>query len=188
MTNASDDELVVRAQKGDAEAVSLLYLNNYQSIYRYLYYRVGDPKTAEDLTSEVFIKMIQALPNYRHQNVPFTAWLFQITRNLAIDMHRKQNAHLVDSELHENIEEPGQTLDEILEDNLTRETLLKVMNNLTNDQRDVLILRFIDGLSLAQVALILRKSEDAIKGLQHRALTGLRAQLNRLEVENAKTR
>lgn len=186
MTNASNDELVARAQNGDAEAISFLYLNNYQSIYRYLYYRVGDSKAAEDLTSEVFVKMIQALPNYRRQNVPFTAWLFQISRNLAIDLHRKRAARMVDTELHENIQESGPTLDDILEGKLTNERLLKAMHSLTNDQRDVLILRFIEGLPLSEVAIILHKSEDAIKGLQHRALTALRALLNWPEVEHVK--
>ena len=184
MNNASDDDLVSRAQNGDAEAVSLLYLNNYQSIYRFLYYRVGDTKTAEDLTSEVFIKMIQSLPKYRRQNVPFTAWLFQISRNLAIDLHRRQDARLVDSELHENILESGPTLDEILEGKLTSKTLLTALKHLTDDQRDVLILRFIDGLSLGEVARVLHKSEDAIKGLQHRALACLKDLLSGPEVEN----
>ncbi len=185
MTNASNDELVTRAQDGAAEAISCLFENNYQKIYRFLYYRVGDTHIAEDLTSEVFLKMIQALPGYRIRNVPFQAWLFQIARNLAIDHHRKQALHM-NTELHENIKEPAQPMDEIIEKRLSSELLHSTLKKLTDDQRDVIILRFIEGMSLTQVAGILHKSEDAIKGLQHRALISLRGLLYNPEVKHVK--
>lgn len=186
MIDASDDELIVRAQGGAADAVRSLYLNNYQSIYRYLYYRVGDTHIAEDLTSEVFLKMIQSLPGYRLRNVPFQAWLFQIARNLAIDHHRKQSLHM-NTELHENIQETARPVDELVENKLSNELLFRTLKKLTNDQRDVILLRFIEGLSLAQVASILHKSEDAIKGLQHRGLISLRSLLYHPEVKRVKT-
>ena len=178
MTNASVDEWVIRAQKGAEDAMSYLYLNHYQRIYRYLYYRAGDTQTAEDLTSEVFLKMVQALPRYRLQNIPFQAWLFQIARNLAIDHHRKHESH-PDVEMPEDLKEDGQSLDEDLEIKLTSDLLSGALNKLTDDQRDVILLRFVDGMSLAQVAQVLHRSEDSVKGLQRRALISLRQTLVR---------
>jgi len=183
MTNASIDEWVIRAQYGTVEAMSFLYLNHYQSIYRYLYFRSGDPQTAEDLTSEVFLKMIQALPHYRMQNVPFQAWLFQIARNLAIDYHRKQASH-PSVELKEDLKDGHQPLDETLEIKLTHASLTQSLEKLTDDQRDVILLRFVEGMSLAQVGKILHKSEDSIKGLQHRALISLRIELHHQETDH----
>jgi RNA polymerase sigma-70 factor (ECF subfamily) len=183
MTTASIDEWVIRAQNGAVEAMSILYLNHYQSIYRYLYFRAGDQKTAEDLTSEVFLKMIQALPHYRVQNVPFQAWLFQIARNLAIDYHRKHASHPV-IEMQEDLKDGLQSIDETLDIKLTHESLNQAFEKLTDDQRDVILLRFIEGMSLAQVGKTLHKSEDSIKGLQHRALILLRIELSHQEVDH----
>jgi len=181
MTAATLNEWVTRAQQGAVEAMSVLYLNHYQRIYRYLYYRAGDLNTAEDLTSEVFLKMIQALPHYRNQDVPFQAWLFQIARNLAIDHHRKQAAQPI-VEIQEDLQDGRQPIDDTLEVKMTQESLSQALEALTADQRDVILLRFIEGMSLAQVGKVLHKSEDSIKGLQHRALISLRNELHHQEI------
>jgi len=183
MTTASINEWVIRAQNGAVEAMSLLYLNHYQSIYRYLYFRAGDQKTAEDLTSEVFLKMVQSLPHYRMQNVPFQAWLFQIARNLAIDYHRKQASH-PSVQIQDEMRDGFLAVDETLDIKLTHESLGRALEKLTDDQRDVILLRFVEGMSLAQVGKTLHKSEDAIKGLQRRALISLRMELVHQETDH----
>ncbi len=183
MNDASIDEWVVRAQNGVIDAITFLYLNHYQRIYRYLFFRAGDPQTAEDLTSEVFLKMIQALPHYQKQNVPFQAWLFQIARNLAIDYHRKKASH-PNVELQDDFLDERQPVDVAQEINFTYETLNKAFDKLTDDQRDVVLLRFVEGMSLSQVGKVLHKSEDSIKGLQHRALIALRQELQRQEEDH----
>ena len=88
-------DLVTRAQKGSADAAGQLYERHYRSIFRYLFYRTGDQQAAEDLTGEVFLKMVQALPAYRVTSATFRTWLFQIARNLSIDHFRRSQTHPV---------------------------------------------------------------------------------------------
>ena len=96
------NHMVERAQRGNREALGALYTDHHQKIYRYLYYRTGDPQTAEDLTADVFLKMVQALPGYQVGSIPFQAWLYQIARNLAIDHYRRKSAHPLET-IQENL-------------------------------------------------------------------------------------
>jgi RNA polymerase sigma factor, sigma-70 family len=184
MTDLINSELILRAQRGNAEAVGRLYEENHQSIFRYLYYRTTDLQTAEDLTSEVFLKMVVALPAYLPKKVPFKAWLFQIARNLAIDHYRRNSTHPII-----NIEEDmliiGNHQEQNTEDCLDSIVLKHALDRLNDEQRDVILMRFVEGMPIVQVALTLHKSEDAIKGLQRRALTALRSNLYFKESENA---
>lgn len=173
MAEAAPSELVARAQRGNSDAFGDLYLRYYQSIYRYLYYRTTDQQTAEDLTAEVFLKMVQALPRYQPQAAPFQAWLFQIARNLAIDHHRRNQSHpivILDEAL------PGHEpeIHSSVESRLTQASLKSCLGQIEESQREVILLRFIEELSITDTASILHKSEDAIKGLQRRALLALR--------------
>jgi RNA polymerase sigma-70 factor (ECF subfamily) len=180
MTSVAPIDLITRAQRGSPEACGELYNCYYQDIYRYLFYRTGDPHHAEDLTSEVFIKMVRALPGYQIQTTPFRAWLFQIARNLAIDHHRRAAARPTVA-LDENLGSQEVRVDRAVEAHLSSENLSKCLARLEESQRDVLVLRFIDGISIAETARILHKTEDAIKGLQRRALLTLRSVLNHQE-------
>jgi RNA polymerase sigma-70 factor (ECF subfamily) len=150
-------------------------------IYRYLYYRVGEPATAEDLTSEVFLRMVAALPGYRAQNATHQAWLYQIARNLAIDHFRKMNVRR-----EEQWEDHLQTLhsdeDATMEKRLTSQTLRRALGQIPEVQREVIILRFITGMPVAEVAQTLHKSIDSVKSLQRRALLALRDMLTDWEV------
>ena len=184
MTDAINSELIARAQRGNAEAVGRLYEEFHQSIFRYLYYRTADLQTAEDLTSEVFLKMVKGLPGYYSKNVPFKAWLFQIARNLAIDHHRRDNTHPITS-IEENIPAANNDRDQIIENRLDSNTLKDALVRLNDEQRDVILMRFIEGMPIAQVAAALHKSEDAVKGLQRRALNALRANLYLMEGDYA---
>ncbi len=183
MRNQNLNELIASAQQGDTGATGQLYEMNYTSIYRYLYYRTGQVQVAEDLTAEVFLKMVQALPAYRQTNCAFRSWLFQIARNLAIDHYRRTSTHNTEVLLDE--EEIGQEgVDEVLDINLTRQTLQVSLSRLSDIQRDVIVLRFVEGLSLQEVAEVLHRTEDAIKGLQRRALLLMRQSLLQMEAGN----
>jgi RNA polymerase sigma-70 factor (ECF subfamily) len=142
---------------------------------------VGDPHTAEDLTSEVFLRMIRSINGYQVQNVAFEAWLFQIARNLAIDHYRKSSSrtHLsLEEDMIAEKEDSAINLDH----NLTSDMLVQALEKLTDVQRDVIVMRFITGLPIAKVAQALHKSENAIKALQRRALGALRETLTEWEI------
>jgi RNA polymerase sigma-70 factor, ECF subfamily len=176
MAEAAPIDLIARAQRGHLDACGDLYEHFHQQIYHYLYYRTGDPQTAEDLTSDVFIKMVEALSRYQLSAIPFQAWLFQIARNLAID-HYRRNQRRPAASMDETIPDPAPDPDSAIESRLTSAQLGWCLEQIEGTQRDVLLLRFINDLSIKQTAAILHKSEDAVKGLQRRALTTLRGLL-----------
>lgn len=182
MLNSSIPEIITRAQKGDPGGITALYEQHKLGVFRYLYYRVGDLQAAEDLTSEVFLRMITALESYRSQNASFEAWLYQIARNLAIDHHRKASLrkHVP---LEDNLIAEYQDVDKTVERSLTHEHLKRALAKLNEVQRDVIVLRFVNGLPISVVAQTLHKSEDSIKSLQRRALSALREILTEWEVQ-----
>jgi RNA polymerase sigma-70 factor (ECF subfamily) len=176
-------DLVARAQQGNPEAMGILYEQHHQSIFRYLVYRLNDSHAAEDLTSEVFLKMVQFMASYRATNATFRAWLFQVARNLSIDYFRRNHAHPVRT-IDEEMEAPRQEHPEDrAEQAFTSQMLQKALAQLGDDQRDVILLRFVEGMPLSEVASTLHRSEDAVKGLQRRALLGLRDLLDHREPE-----
>ncbi|RPJ46831.1 MAG: sigma-70 family RNA polymerase sigma factor, partial [Chloroflexi bacterium] len=167
-------KLVIRAKQGDTNAIGELYECHRLGIFRYLYYRTGDIQVADDLTSEVFLRMIRSLSGYRQQNVAFQAWLFQIAHNLLNDHYRKMSVrnHV---QLEENImDNPPSPPSRPVEHSLNDVTLQNALEQLSDEQRDVIVMRFITGMPISDVAQALHKSEDAIKGLQRRALANLR--------------
>lgn len=179
-TNTQD--LILQAKQGDSEAVAALYELHRLGIYRYLYYRTGDIQVADDLTSEVFLRMIRALSGYRQQDVAFQAWLYQIAHNLLNDHYRKVRVrnHI---ELEENLMENPQTdRSRPVERALNSVTLQRALERLSVEQRDVIVMRFISGMPISEVAQTLNKTEDAVKGLQRRALTNLRDVLTEWEI------
>jgi RNA polymerase sigma-70 factor (ECF subfamily) len=177
-------ELTLRAKNGDSAAAGELYEQCHQNIYWYLFYRVGDPHTAEDLTAEVFLRMLRELPNYQPQGKPVEAWLFQIARNLAID-HYRLNHHDVSIDLEENQPVESEEIQKTVEKSLTGENLRRALNDLSADQRDVIILRFVLGMPIAEAARTINRSQDAVKALQRRGLLALRDLLAAWEVTYA---
>lgn len=166
------DKIILSAKKGDSKAISELYNQYKPRILNYLYHRVGDSQVAEELTTEVFIRMIDNLPKFKLKNVPFQVWLFKIARNLLIDHYRisKKYNHV---ELHEEIVSNSDLPEIKIEKNMEVEILRNAICNLTDDQSDVITLRFIAEMPINQVAKVLKKSEGAIKMLQTRALQAL---------------
>lgn len=182
MLQAITSDVILKAQKGDSRVISALYERYRVDIFRFLYYRTNDLQTAEDLTSDVFLRMIRAIDGFRPTNVPFEAWLFQIARNVAIDHYRKSR-HRDHLHLEEEWVAKEEDVSQAVEHNLVSENLAKALAQLKEPQRDVIVMRFVVGLRISQVAQMLHKSEDSIKGLQRRGLMALREILENWEVD-----
>ena len=165
--------LVERAQKGDRTALEELYLLHFDRIYSYLHVSVGNRHDAEDLTTQTFLRMLEAIGRFRWQSAPFSAWLFRIAHNLAMDHFRA--GRRVQSE--EDVPEPHGAEELSAEDqaldSLGQAGMLELIQRLSAEQRQVLTLKFLFGFANAEVAGILGKTEGAVKSLQHRALGSL---------------
>ncbi|MBI3943836.1 MAG: sigma-70 family RNA polymerase sigma factor [Chloroflexi bacterium] len=166
-----EEELIRRAKAYEADAFTEIYDRYYQSIFTYIYYRVDDTLVAEDLAADVFVKALDAIHSFTFRGVPFSAWLYRIAGNLVIDHFRRRPNAVVG--LDESFVARGDGLHEDVERRLTREELRLALKNLTEEQQQVVVLKFVDGLSNAEVAEVMGKSEGAIKALQHRAVVAL---------------
>ncbi len=168
-------ELIERAKEGDSSAFAALYEYYYADIYNFIYHRVGNVQFAEDLTAEVFLKALESIDSFTFRGIPFPAWLFRLTRNLMIDYSRTHPEPLeMTLPLEEGVLPTAEgRADDVYERKLTRRKMLQALNHLTEEQRDVVVLKFVEGFSNTDVAQILGKSEGAIKSLQHRALDSL---------------
>jgi RNA polymerase sigma-70 factor (ECF subfamily) len=169
--------LVERAQLGNRDALEELYLMHFDRIYSYLHLSVGNRHDAEDLTTQTFVRMLEAIGRFRWREVPFSAWLFRIAHNLAMD-HFRANRRV---QTEENVPEPPGAEEPSAEDqamhSLGRAGMLVLIEALSAEQRQVLTLKFLYGFGNADVAAILDKSEGAVKSLQHRALAALQKQV-----------
>jgi RNA polymerase sigma-70 factor (ECF subfamily) len=169
----NDRRLVEQAQKGDRRAVAALYAEYHARVYRYIAYRVGDLVLAEDLAADVFTAMVRQIDRYEYRDRPFLAWLYVIAGNVCKMYYRRQD--LVEFEpLPEEMIDSELNPEDATHLRLTHERLMAAMPSLTEGQRQVILLRFIEGMSNAEVASIMEKTEAAIRVLQHRALTALR--------------
>jgi RNA polymerase sigma-70 factor (ECF subfamily) len=175
-------ELVERGQQGDRDALEELYLIHFDRIYSYLHVSVGNRHDAEDLTTQTFLKMLEKIGSFRWQSAPFSAWLFRIAHNLAMDHFRSRRRWQPEEEVPEppGEEEPSAELAAM--QTIGRESMLKLIERLSPEQQQVLTLKFVFNLPNAEVAAILDKTEGAIKSLQHRALASLQKQIERQEV------
>jgi RNA polymerase sigma-70 factor (ECF subfamily) len=166
--------LVELARNGDKEAFGQLYDHYQPSVYRFLYYRVGSMTLAEDLTAETFFRALRSMHSFRWQGKDFGAWLMTIARNLTADHFKAGRTRL------EQTTEDMQTLDTTSESpeievlsSLTNEALLRALGELPTEQRECLIMRFLQGLSIAETAEILGRSSGAVKQLQLRGVRNL---------------
>jgi RNA polymerase sigma-70 factor (ECF subfamily) len=175
-------ELVARGQQGDRDALEELYLIHFDRIYSYLHVSVGNRHDAEDLTTQTFMKMLEKIGSFKWQSAPFSAWLFRIAHNLAMDHFRSRRRWQPEEEVPEppGEEEPSAELTAM--QTIGRESMLKLIEGLSPEQQQVLTLKFVFNLPNAEVAAILEKTEGAIKSLQHRALVSLQKQIHQREV------
>lgn len=161
------------------EAIGELYDRHHTRIFRYLWARLRDPHLAEDLTGEVFARMVRDLPGYRARGIPFQAWLYRIAHNLAVDHQRMQGRHpLVSLDEAAGLAAQGHDPAARVERQLTVERVERALEALDPIQREVVVQRFLVGLSLRQVAATLGKTVAAVKSLQHRGLAALRVALD----------
>jgi RNA polymerase sigma-70 factor (ECF subfamily) len=169
--------IVERAIDGDGDAFGELYLHYLDAIYRYVYFRIGNPEDAEDLTEQVFLKAWEALSGYQDFGHPFSSWLYKIAHNMVIDHHRLkkplesiQRPHLLDWPSRQSA-----VLKRVIEAE-DYASLAQAISQLPDEQQQLIILRFIEGLEHAEIGQIMNKRAGACRMMQSRAL----AALNRL--------
>jgi len=176
----SDDEALERAIQGDPDSFSILYERYVQRIYNYIYYRTGNPYDAEDLTERVFLRALGHIQAYKNRGVPFSAWLYRIAHNLVANWHRdnsrRKEVPLEDQKnLHLRMDHP----EVALVNSQDQATLLQAIRSLTEERQQLIILKFVEHLSNAEVATIMGRSEGAIKSLYHRTLKSLREEMEK---------
>lgn len=175
--------VIRRAQSGNTEAVSTLYQTYVERIYRYIAYRVDDPSDAEDLTAEVFVRMVEALPNYKDTGAPFEAWLYRIAAARIIDM-RRRNTRRPQTELEEEFVSDATQPEQAVVEAQERAELRQALSVLSDEDQNLLILRFVERKSHQEVADLLGKTMTAVKSAQHRALVRLAKQLGEDKVRH----
>ena len=178
----SSDELarlVERGKQGNREALEELYLIHFDRIYSYLHMSVGNRHDAEDLTTQVFVKMLESIGKFRWRSAPFSAWLFRIAHNLAMDHFRANRRWQPEEEVPEPDPGEGSAAEEEALESIGRRSMLELIENLSHEQQQVLTLKFVFSFSNGEAATILGKTEGAIKSLQHRALASLQRQLDK---------
>lgn len=167
-------DLVERAQAGEADAFGRLYDQYSDTVYRYIYYRVGGKATAEDLTSETFLRALRRIGTFTWQGRDFGAWLVTIARNLVADHFKSSRFRLevTTGEMLDANEVERSPEDSVLE-SLSNAALLDAVRRLNPQQQECVTLRFLQGLSVAETARVMGKNEGAIKTLQYRAVRTL---------------
>jgi RNA polymerase sigma-70 factor, ECF subfamily len=171
--------LVERAQRGDRSALEELYLRHFDRIYSYLHMSVGSRHDAEDLTTQTFVKMLEAIGRFQWRSVPFSAWLFRIAHNLAMDHFRASRRWQPEDEIPEAVHGEERSAEEQALAALGQTSMLALIDRLSPEQRQVLTLKFVFRFSNAETAAILGKTEGAVKSLQHRALASLQKHVAR---------
>jgi RNA polymerase sigma-70 factor (ECF subfamily) len=172
-------ELVARGQQGDRVALEELYLIHFDRIYGYLQVTVGNRHDAEDLTTQTFLRMLESIDRFRWQSAPFSAWLFRIAHNLAIDHFRSSTRWQPQEEVPEPQPDESTSAEAGALQSIGRSSLRELIEGLSPDQQQVLTLKFVFNFANGEVAIILGKSEGAIKSLQHRALVSLEKQIEK---------
>jgi len=172
--------LVQLAQQGDTASFGELYEQFFDRIYRYVSFKTGSASEAEDITGEVFVRMLESIHKFRWQGHPFSSWLFRIAHNLVVDHFRKNSKRSIVSleNTATNVEAAAVDIDSHIDTELYMGEVCKAMVGLTELQNEVISLRFATGLSVAETAEAIGKKENAVKALQHAGLKKLRRLLN----------
>ena len=178
-TPAEMRELVARAQTGDRDALEELYLLHFDRIYSYLHMSVGNRHDAEDLTTQTFLKMLESIGKFRWQSAPFSAWLFRIAHNLAMDHFRANKRVQPEEEVPEPPPDESTSAEAGALESIGRRSMLELIDDLSPEQQQVLTLKFVFNFSNAEAATVLGETEGAVKSLQHRALVSLQKQFKR---------
>lgn len=171
----SDESALIEQAKTDKDAFGQLYERYYDKIYNYVYYRTGNAADAEDLTAKIFMRAMNHIGRYEDQGVPFSAWLYRIAHNLVANWHRDNSRRQmisIDDIVHWRVtEDSPEFATQLMED---KEALLTAIRRLPVDRQELLILKFVERLSNAEIGEIMGRSEGAVKSLYHRTLLALR--------------
>ncbi len=171
--------LIERAARNDQDAIATLYDLYAPKIYSYIYHRVNDQLTTEDLTGQVFLQMLEAVKRKNAWHTSFSGWLYRIAHNLIVD-HYRQRGRATHTDIDESPNIVAHNSDPFQKAaaNLENDALLRAINKLTEEQAQVVTLRFLEGYSIKEVATMLDKTEGAIKALQYRGVASLRRIMN----------
>ena len=183
---AEERALVERAVRRDEEAFGALYDTHVSRVYRHVYYMLGNPAEAEDLTAQAFLQAWAAIERYQIRGAPFVSWVMRIAHNLGVShlRSRKPGAELPETLVDQSREgDPEEVLQRQVDGDRVREAILQ----LRDEHRRVIILRFVQDLDYREVAEIVGKSVPAVRVIQHRALNALRKQMRPPEQESAAT-
>lgn len=172
--------LIRRAQQRDPVALTQLYEENFDRIYRYIVLKIGDRTEAEDMTQQVFLNVLQSISSYKWKGMPFSSWLYRIAHNQVVDYFRKKSKKAT-VPLDESLPIPAADGDPKyeVERKMEIEEVVVAARKLTAAQREVISLRFAGELSIEEVAGVMKRSEGAVKALQHSAIIALRKVLVR---------
>jgi RNA polymerase sigma-70 factor (ECF subfamily) len=172
-----EESLIRRAQQHDQVALTRIYEENFDRIYRYIVLKIGDRTEAEDMTQQVFLNMLKSISSYKWQGMPFTSWLYRIAHNQIVDYLRKKSRRAT-VPIDETIAAAGDDPARAALGRVEIEEVAVAAKKLTMAQQEVISLRFAGELSVAEVARVMGKSEGAIKALQHSAIVALRRVLS----------
>jgi RNA polymerase sigma-70 factor (ECF subfamily) len=178
LSSTIDEKALIERAREDKEAFGQLYEIYVDRIYNYVYYRTGNMADAEDLTAKIFVRAMKHIPRYEDKGVPFSAWLYRIAHNLVANWHRDNSRRQIialDDITHWHVgDESPEFATQLMED---KALLLAAIRRLPSDRQELLILKFVERLSNAEIGDIMGRSEGAIKSLYHRTLLSLREDL-----------
>lgn len=179
--DVDDVQLLKIAKEGEPEAFGELYERYSQVIFRFFYANLNNRYDAEDLTEEVFLRALRSLPKYRDQGFPFPAFLFRVAQNALVDHYRRsgRSAHDVSTDEEIQIRDDKPDPSDSATKNLQQQELRQVLEQLREDYRNVLVLRFLNDLTPEETAQVMDRSVGAVRVLQHRALAALRNLLDK---------
>lgn len=184
MDRKRERALIQGAKAGDKRAFAALYRAYVDKIYRYVFYRVSAPEIAEDITSEVFLRMVESLPTYEDRSIPLLVWLYRIAHARVIDHYRRTQRHGQAEDIDKVEIGVDPDLDSPLLAAYQSEQVQKAIHTLTDGQKQVIILRFIEGYNLENTARIMNKTIDAVKAMQYRALQAIAQALKEQGYQN----
>lgn len=175
----SEERLLVERARDDAQAFGILYERYVDRIYNYVIYRVGDAREAEDLTARVFYRALAHVDDYRQRGAPFAAWLYRIAHNLVANWHRdKSRRRDVRLDDYVMLAEKRDGPERLAERNEETRVLLQAVRKLPDERQELLILKFVEGLSNLEIGRLMGKTEGAVKSLYHRTLIALKDELS----------
>jgi RNA polymerase sigma-70 factor, ECF subfamily len=176
---ADERELIARLKALRDDAVVLVYRAHADPLYRYALARLGDQAAAEDVVSETFLRLLEAIGRYEERGVPLRRYVFRIAHNLIVDQLRARRPSVTLGEMAPGLADAAEDPAREIERGQARDALHRALATLTPAQREVVLLRFLGGLEVFDVAEVIGKNSGAVKSMQHRALAALRRTLER---------